>query len=653
MKKKFLLLILAGALFSFFTTPLFATQIKLPKLVLHVFDHDTKKPVLQFIPAFTHLSTNEKNGDAFIFRILITSEGYNPYASTIDIPWSFRGKNYSVTNFIISLNSTNVRKVTSPAKRTNINISGIIKNEAGHPLPNVLVRCLDEFQNIVDECITGDNGSYSFTNLPPKKYTLKTTSSRNSLGKEIPLPVISRTPAADPQPTPQPESHKQPMTISTQTVEKQNAPLPRLTKDSVTITSALNGMLVLNWKKTDFMTGILIAMKLGGRTTYITPANDLFENPTNNAFNAEEIILNNRNLQTNGHPLFRDGNPFDLYLYPVYLSSIYSTNSFLLKNIITHNTVPPAMPVLESISVSNKKLTVHWHPSVRGIPLAYKIYIRETNELKLLDTIETFTTEYNLEKKISLPPSFHEATNIYVAVTAIDISKNESDFKEKDTNVEPVTQGSNITQDIVLEKGDLPPAEFPQKILPKAITRPNSSRHSDISIFIANGYRVPAGKFLKIKNKNLIMPRGSRITLDERAILSLENVSIRAASNSSWFGLECRRGSALEMKNSRLSGAETGITANTGAKIFLSGSFISHCATGLSVHSASVILERSGLLKNSRAADISYSTIIFRKHTSIISNGRNFNAAFSSLSMIDSLSAFNRSSFYLLNSPPA
>ncbi|GEM_PF-7121956 len=608
---------------------------KQPKIVLKVLDSDTRLAVTPTYEKITELSTNVHKNESFIYKIEIQARDFNPYVSTIDIPWSMRGKTVIITNLMVSQYSFKKPAEEPSESSTGMTVSGIIKDSAGNPLPNVLVRCFDETSQPVAEQFTGEDGKYLFAGLPVKKYVIRASSAKDVTGKEILIPKRLKEPLPAIQ-------------ESAGITTKADDGLPPFPDDAVTIRSAMNGMLVLAMKKTNSLEGVNIAVKSGGKVFFVTPANDLSENPTNHAFTSQEIILTGKNIRfPDGSPLFRDGVAFDLYIYPFYGDTVYSPRPRVMKNIMTRDTVPPPLPVLESVSFSNKILTVRWRPAIANRePLAYRIYYRTTNVWHVLQNMDEFTTDAPLVKSIPFPPAVKDVTNIFVTVTAVDVSLNESDFRESETVIES-PKDSIVNADIVLEKGDLPAVEFPKRpvvVKPKPKPRP---RVFTVNSFIAGHFAIPAGTTLRIKDRTFRMPKGSRVVLGNKAALLLENVRFISGSDSTWFGISCKSGSLLNAKNCVVSGAETGIEARDHSKVVLQNTRITRCGTGLSMHSSSLSAVSVSLAQNSRSADFSYSTVTL-KHSSILSNGRNINAAYSTLDFLGMKVGYNRSSFVVL-----
>lgn len=617
--------------------------VKPPVLVLKILDADSKTPVTPLSQKIVELSTNVQKNESFIYRIEIEAEDYNSYVSTVDIPWNLRGKKVNVTNLMVSkFSSKNEGKPeAAPVVKSNasatVAISGVVRDKAGYPLPNVRVSCVNAENVVVSEQSTGTDGKYSFIGLPAGRYSVRASSARDVVGKEIRITAPQEMSQLNVNAAS--NSGDVPQTTATSPIV--------LTSENVKVVSAFNGTLVLAFQKTDQIEGINLSVNVDGKRFFITPSNELVETPTNNAFLAPEIILNNRNIRkADGSSLFQDGIPFNLTVTPFASQNRYLTNQFFLKGIVTKDTVPPPLPVLEDLSISDGRVTLAWRPSsAETEPLAYRVYYRKDSDFALWQEISPHNRELRLERSYPLLPTMKEMSNLYVTVTAVDLSGNESDFQSTEAIIEP-GNSPELVADLVLENGTLPPVQFVTKAPQQKKSKPKP-KVFDANAFVANGYVVPQGVKLQLKNRTFRMPVGSRVVVSPKASLLLENVRFIAKSNETWMGIVVREGALLSAKNLVVAKAETGITAGKKSLLQLGATRIQGCAVGVVANQATIVWDSGLVDRNSKAGDFSYSTVKL-KDVQVVSNGKNMNFAYCSLEAEGLSNLRNRSSFYLL-----
>jgi len=238
-----LLLLLATQAYSFsFKLPSFSSKkSKTPQLKFITYEEKTKTLLTNITVETTKISEKEKKNDDFIYKYTVSAKDYNSASDSIAIPYNMRGKPFYITNYLTPL----IMKKFEPQKL--ITIKGIVDKPDHLVLKNCTIEVItnSDSQAFLNQK-SDTNGTFTFTNLPPKPYIISVTPATNSflsfktnftpksntLQYNLKITLLSKTQKKTnkiPIATQTKKENATPKKIATQT-KKEKAPIKKMAK---------------------------------------------------------------------------------------------------------------------------------------------------------------------------------------------------------------------------------------------------------------------------------------------------------------------------------------------------------------------------------------------------------------------------------------
>ena len=264
----------------------------------------------------------------------------------------------------------------------------------------------------------------------------------------------------------------------------------------------------------------------------------------------------------NGAPILENGVSYSLRVLAVDETGTLSAPSSPVYNIVLEDTVPP-LPLsdIKYEFVSQDRLRISWETKDRDVA-KFRVYYGLNAER--WDGIVYTEKRYHdliVEREKLLN------RQLYIAVTAIDRSGNESGYRPVEKRTE-VVGGEETAQDFVLSFEnvikDLSPAvrELPKKVEKKPITRKappkvTTPKEYGIAYLARKGFVVENGETATLSEK-ILLPEDAIIRVNSGGTLIVDGAEL-IAEKGIWGGVRYQAGSKGSITNTTVSGALTGI----------------------------------------------------------------------------------------------
>jgi parallel beta-helix repeat protein len=260
--------------------------------------------------------------------------------------------------------------------------------------------------------------------------------------------------------------------------------------------------------------------------------------------------------------ILENGVSYSLRVLAVDETGTLSAPSSPVYNIVLEDTVPPLPPSdIKYEFVSQDRLRISWETKDRDIA-KFRVYYGLNAER--WDGIVYTEKRYHdliVERQKLL------SRQLYIAVTAIDRSGNESGYRPVEKQTE-VVGGEQTAQDFVLSFEnvikDLSPAvrELPKKVEKKPIKRKappkgTAPKEYGMALLARKGYVVENGETVTLGGK-ILLPEDAIIRVNSGGTLIVDGAEL-IAEKGIWGGIRYQAGSKGSITNTTVSGALTGI----------------------------------------------------------------------------------------------
>jgi len=336
---------------------------------------------------------------------------------------------------------------------------------------------------------------------------------------------------------------------------------PPLAPFGLGVVHAKNYRLELVWRRVegDRPSGYVIQIKRGKDPWRYYSQEGLIASQTE-AFVIEET--GGSGMSCSIADVLENGVSYSLRVLAVDETGTLSAPSSPVYNIVLEDTVPPLTPSgIKYEFVSRDRLRISWETKDRDVA-KFRVYYGLNAER--WDGIVYTEKRYHdliVERQKLLN------RKLYIAVTAIDRSGNESGYRSVEKRTE-VVGGEQTAQDFVLSFEnvikDLSPAvrELPKKVEKKPITRKTppkvtTPKEYGIAYLARKGFVVENGETATLSGK-ILLPEDAIIRVNSGGTLIADGAEL-IAEKGIWGGVRYQAGSKGSITNTTVSGALTGI----------------------------------------------------------------------------------------------